>query len=106
MNLVWQALRAATVDTFGVVCAVWLILGLPLMGYQAVQKGLAAKPAMSSSWQDSASALQGSAALKGARAVSAVSAGTSMGKLTETSVAHGLMPHAAVWVVSPTGWIR
>ena len=43
MKLLWQALRATTVETFGVVLLVWTLLEVPALSYRTIAHSLEAR---------------------------------------------------------------
>lgn len=103
MKLFCQALGAATVDTFGVVCVVWLILGMPLLGYHTYQTLRESRSGFSTTWNESAPAVNRAAPRRHSGASS--DAAVSIAGRSDIS-SRGLMPHAAVWVVAPRHWMH
>lgn len=97
MKLLWQAIRAATVDTLGVVLVVWSILGLPLFSYHCLHGRAAAGDATRVTWLSSSRVLPRTTAWP--HSLERPAAGPTV------KAPHGMLPHAAVWVVSARDWM-
>jgi hypothetical protein len=103
MKLLCQALSAATVDTFGVVCVVWLILGTPLLGYHTFQSLRESRSGFSTTWNEAVPAAIKSTPWR--HSGDASDAAVSIASGSDRS-SRGLLPHAAVWVVAPRRWMH
>jgi hypothetical protein len=100
MTLLWQAVRAAAVDTLAVVLVVWLVLGLPVFSYYHLHDTLTAGVTMP--------VLPRHQPERSPRAI----AWPDLRSQTETAAdvsqaargPHTMRPHAAVWLAAPGSW--